>query len=167
MFNFLETPFTDSEAMFVLCIDPGDFNSLQDVERNIVCQFREDTKLSFPNFFDLLTYALSKVYFDDCSSEAEMNNAVRNYVDDLASSLDSITSYNPELIYGASPDIATVLFLDPSDYFLKAEAAEGQLAMLSKNKLWSVNLRMSVFISITAAVFFRSIEALRPSLSLT
>lgn len=166
MFNFLETPFTDSEAIFVLCIEPSDFNSLQAVERNIICPFRGDNKFSFPNFFDLLTYALSKIYFDDYFSDSEMNDIVLSYMDDLASSLDSITSYNPELDYGNLPDIATVLLLDPSNPFLKAEAAEGEMVMLSQDKLWSANLRIPIFISITAAVFLRSIKALTPSLSL-
>lgn len=161
MFNFLETPFSDSEALFVLCLESNDSNSLQLIERSVVCPFREDAKFNFPNVFDLLTYALKKLRFDDCLSEYEMKNVVFGYMDDLASSLDGIINYSRGGDGDIVPDISTVMLLDPSNPFLMAEAAEGERIMLSKDKLWSANARTSIFISITATVFFRSVEILR------
>lgn len=182
MYNFVETPFHDFEVQGILreLFDgiKSDGARLK-IDRNVICMMREDGSFNFPNFFDIVSLALSRLKFDreeiDTLEDAAVGKSwkkrslskystedyIFSFIDDFACDLEMLQDevaqgYEKSLIR----EVCLDFWHDPYGVQLRTFSKTGSYVLNLLDLMWPSSFREFLYCCVATVVYHRSLEVL-------
>ena len=175
MYCLIETPFRETEARMMLR-EIDEKHKLEGFEasisRNVICMFREDGAFNFPNIYDIISFTLNQLRFEECHDQEEKSNDYADEEEELSDEdhvflfLDHLAGCFEEnevgtcKVHGLTSSIVCEIYHNTFGQNLQNCAKLGTHALQHINTRWLPIYREWIFCCVTVVLFQRSLEIL-------